>query len=82
MSDDDDDRKVVSELEKRQAWLAFASAALSGVGGNPKKMFDAVLDDAVDLADEMMEEYLERFEPGYERQEEDEPPPPKRARRR
>jgi hypothetical protein len=79
--------RVVSDDEERQVWLAFASAALSGLGGNPKKKFDAVLNDAADLADEMMEEYLERFEPSYERpepeeEEEDEPPPPKRARRR
>jgi hypothetical protein len=80
---------VVSELEERQAWLAFASAALSGLGGNPKKKFDAVLDDAVALADEMIEEYLERFEPGYERpddeeeeeEEEEEQGKPRRARR-
>lgn len=83
---------VISELEERQAWLAFASAALSGLGGNPKKSFDKVLNDAVDLADEMLEEYLERYEPGYERpedeeeeddeEEEEEEVPPKRARGR
>jgi hypothetical protein len=56
----------INDLEQRQAWLAFASAALSGLGGNPKKKFDQVLDDAADLADEMLNEYMERFEPGYE----------------
>jgi hypothetical protein len=87
----------IDESEQRQAWLAFASAALSGLGGNPKKKFDQVLDDAADLADEMLEEYMERFEPDYERadpdeededeeedEEEDErgrPPPKRRARR-
>jgi hypothetical protein len=83
---------TISELEERQAWLAFASAALSGLGGNPKKKFEVVLDDAVALADEMIEEYLERFEPGYERpedeeeeeddEEEEEEEPSKRARAR
>jgi hypothetical protein len=58
----------ISDLEQRQAWLAFASAALSGLGGNPKKKFDQVLDDAADLADEMLNEYMERYEPGYERE--------------
>ena len=64
--------KIISEQERRNVWLSFASAAISGLGANPKKKFEAIIEDSSDLANAMLEEYLIEFEPGYEPEEEEE----------
>jgi hypothetical protein len=68
---------MIDDLEKRQAWLAFASAVISSGGTGTKSKargqkahddrIDALIEDALDVADEMLEAYLEKFEEGYVR---------------
>ena len=62
---------MIDDLEKRQAWLAFASAVLSAGSSSKSKArgqkahddrLDALIEDALDVADEMLEEYLVKFE--------------------
>jgi hypothetical protein len=70
----------ISDLERRNAWLSFASAALAGLGSDSKYELGQLEEDATDVADNMLDEYLSRFEPGHE--PEAEPEPPKRPSRR
>jgi len=62
----------VSELEIRQTWLAFASAAVSGFANDTKMKEDEVADTSCDIADAMLEEYMARFDPAWEEEEEEE----------
>jgi len=48
--------------EKKQAWLAFASAAVSGLGGDAEyEDLDDMVADAAEVADKMLVEYADRF---------------------
>jgi hypothetical protein len=53
----------MTDNEKRQAWLAFASAAIAGAGADPKMDEDDVMEFATEVADGMLEVYEElKFE--------------------
>ena len=56
----------MNDLERRQAWLAFASAALSGLGAKPRTNLDKLVVDASNIADEMLDEYLDLFDPEHD----------------
>jgi hypothetical protein len=63
----------ISEQEKRNVWLSFATAAVSGFcGKSGAKVSTRALETAADVADEMLEQYLETFQEGYQRKEEEE----------
>lgn len=72
----------MNEQEKRNVWLSFAAAAIAGRKGSLTK----ILDEAVEIADEMLDEYTEKFEGPQEPEvevedDEEEERPPRRRRR-
>jgi hypothetical protein len=56
---------VISDQEKKNAWISFATGAISGSSANKTASFEDVIDDSAELADAMLEEYLARFDPNY-----------------
>lgn len=51
----------ISDQEKRNAWLSFASAAIAGFGPDSEEL-DDLEREVTELADGMLEAYIERFE--------------------
>jgi hypothetical protein len=74
----------INEAEKRQTWLAFATAAIAG-GLDDRASTEEVVEDATEIANAMLDAYLETFDEGYEREEredEEEDERPRKGRRR
>jgi len=78
----------MNEAEKQQAWLAFASSALAGMGASSseKADLDDIAEDACRLADAMLDAYRARYDPTWEdeedEEEDEEEERPRRARPR
>jgi hypothetical protein len=61
---------TITEQEKRNVWLSFATAAIGGFcSKSGMKVSDRAAEMAADIADEMLHEFLETFEEGYKRPE-------------
>jgi hypothetical protein len=69
----------INEAEKRQVWLAFATASIAATAGDPDCSMKDLVEDTCEVADEMLDAYLERFV--GEQEESDEEERPVRARR-
>jgi hypothetical protein len=55
----------ISDQEKRNAWLSFASAALAGSSegiSDTDVTYEDIEENVVSLADDMLDAYLARFE--------------------
>lgn len=68
---------MISDQEKRNAWLSFASAALAGSAdalADADISLEDIGEDACALADGMLDAYLAKFE------SEEEPSPKRRKR--
>jgi hypothetical protein len=79
MTVDDQGRLMtVDDQERRQVWLAFASA----ITASESKMDGwELVEFAVEMADVMLDVYLERFEPGHVASYPKDPPPPRKKKR-
>jgi hypothetical protein len=78
---------VISDLEKRNVWLSFASSALSSLAGKMNKSYDLedLEEDVLELADGLLDAFCEKFDPDYvppEPEEDDEQDEAPRQRRR
>lgn len=65
---------MISDQEKRNAWLSFASAALAGLLADADISLEDIGEDACALANGMLDAYLAKFE------SEEEPSPKRRKR--
>jgi hypothetical protein len=65
----------ISDQEQRNVWLSFAAAVISSDPDASRCSLKDVVEDASDLADAMLDEYLSRFGEG---EAEEEPPQPRR----
>jgi hypothetical protein len=70
----------ISEQERRNVWLSFASAVVSTSDFLEEAIDEDHVNDIVEVADEMLDAYLSRFDEGHA-EEEDEPAPRKRRKR-
>jgi hypothetical protein len=73
-------RRLISDQEKSQVWLAFASASVSGLGADGNLTVEDVAEESEELADVMLDAYLSRFDEDYEDLE-PEPKPKRRMKR-
>jgi hypothetical protein len=69
----------ISDQEQRNVWLSFAAAVISSDPDASRCSLKDVVEDASDLADAMLDEYLSRFGDG---EAEEEPAPRKRRGKR